>query len=408
MDLLPPLDSSPASERSAPSQRFTGRASGTRRIVTPDRNAVASEPAVEPLGEQKVPAQSLPAQLPPRRWAERTLDGCAELDERSHGWLLWLLVAAAAASAGAVPLCMSWAGAEPISAGAATGVQLLAMLGAGFTWAARCRAKGRPWQLPSVNSRLAALPRLTLLEARALLHAPKPLKLSIASRWALGAGLTGLVLASVLGLITQLSGHSLAPVLAGTSLWSACLLLLSELLRCALQAQRRPRSLPAAELALAAREFSPVLDLSAPLDVESVFLDPTPVHDVLACLSAWRTGQWLAEGKPRHSRDHVLALQHHLWFNIPGVHLERGRRLGGAVADLVVDDAVLVELQPGLQAADVPRIADWVQRCRGTWGDKPIIIVVCNAGGTEPPDAAALESLATRHGAGPLLVAIAG
>jgi hypothetical protein len=242
-----------------------------------------------------------------------------------------------------------------------------------------------------------------VLDVRLLRSAPKSLKLSILSRMALGAGIAGLVCSTVPSVAAQLLGRATGPVLAGLSLWSASLLLLAELLRWALRMQEPPRAQPAEELALAAREYSPVVDLSAPLRIESVFLEPTRVHELMAGLATWRgVQQW------HTPEDHAAALQHHLWASaMPDAQLELQRRLGqdaAGVADLVIDDTVLVDFQLGLRHADVEQVAERLRSYRLTWGDRPIVLVVCSTGSGELPDAAALNALAAQHELGPLIV----
>lgn len=399
MDPLSPVDRPAVAERPPASQRFSGRASGTRRIVSRERAAAPGEPAPERHTEQDR------EQPPPARWASRALDGCFALDTRLRGRLLWLLVGGAAAAGGAVPLSLSWSGAEQGRAPLIAALQLLALLLAGLVWVARCQSKAEGWRRESVRHRLAALPRRWLLDARLLRGAPKRLKLSILSRWTQAAGIIGLVCSTVPGVAAQLLGYAAGPVLGGLSLWSASLLLLSELLRWALRVQAPPRRLPAAELALAAREFSPVVDLSRPLQIESVFLEPTPLHALMVGLSMWRcVEQW------HTPEDHALALQHHLWAtSMPDAQLTLQRRLerdaSAGVADLVVDDAVLVDFQLGLRRADVEQVAERVRGYRRAWGDEPIVLVVCSAGSGELPCAAALDALAAQRELGSLIVA---
>jgi hypothetical protein len=243
-----------------------------------------------------------------------------------------------------------------------------------------------------------------LFDARLMRRAPKSLKLSILSRWALGAGVVGLACSTVPSSAAALLGVSPGPVLAGLSLWSVSALLFSELLRWALHVQPPPRALPEAELALAAREFSPLVDLSAPLQIESVFLEPTPLHDLMQGLSTWRADQW------HTAADCAATLQHQLWASaLPGAQLDLQRRLGqdGAapVAELVVDDSVLVDFQLGLRRQDVARVAERLRSYRLAWGARPIVLVVCSSESGTLPDAAALDALVAEQELGPLIVA---
>ncbi|HEX2677995.1 MAG TPA: hypothetical protein VHM19_15180, partial [Polyangiales bacterium] len=225
----------------------------------------------------------------------------------------------------------------------------------------------------------------------ALIHAPKNLRLSLLSRLARVAGFASLGLSSVLACL-ELSLGRLAPTLSGACLWGASSLFASQLLRLALRQQTQPPRLEASELALALREFAPIVDLSLPQELESVFLDPTALHDVMQGLSSWRdsAGCSTAQGC-------ALAFERHLasrW--LPHSRLELGRWLGpsgAGKADLVVEDCVLVDFQIGLEREHVPHVVARLQRYQQAWGKRPIVLVVLPGALHAALDSEAVESL---------------
>lgn len=385
-----PFDRARSAKHASLSTRFAGRASGTRRIVAQEPSAITGARPVTPRSEL--------SQRP--SWLRRWLDRCWQWDALSRGRLLWCLVASSAAAAGALPWLDS-------GARATLRVQLVTLLLAGILWVARCRPKGGTWQPGDVRKRLRELLATSLLDARSLRSAPKSLRLSIVSRWALAAGLAGLAVSSAVGIAAQWLGYALGPTLAGSSLWSASSVLVSALLGWALRVQAPPQQLEPGDLVLAASEIAPLVDLSQPLEVESLFLDPTLLHLTMEALGTWRAGLlWRTE------HDHAAALQRHLWqTHLPQARLERGRWLGQgkdvARADLIVDDSVLIDVQLGLEDADVPRVAERVRRYRRSWGERPIVIVLCPSRDRDAPDAAALESLVALHAAAPVIVTLA-
>jgi hypothetical protein len=179
------------------------------------------------------------------------------------------------------------------------------------------------------------------------------------------------------------------------------------LLSLALRLQTQPPRIDPAELELALREFPAIVELSSPQELESVFLDPTPLHDVMQGLSSWRdsAGWSTAQGC-------ALALQRHLASRcVPQARLELGRWLGASgahgKADLVVDDCVLVDFQIGLEREHVPHVIARLQRYRQSWGERPIVVVVLPGAKHAALDSDAIESLRAPDDAPRWIVAVA-
>ncbi len=248
-----------------PSERFIGRASGTRRIVKTELNTTAESEAVTLLP---------PPSERPQHWFVRTLEASCRLDTRLRGRLLWGAGAVAATSGAALPLLAS--GDAALGAiRAASWLSLTALSVTGFLWAARGRPKLDHWTRGSAREQLLDSLRSSLRDRLALGPAPKNLRLTLLSRLARVAGFAGLGLASALACL-ELSLGRLAPTLSGACLWGASSLLASQLSSLALRLQTQPARVEASELELARREFPPLVDLSTPQELESVFLDQVP------------------------------------------------------------------------------------------------------------------------------------
>jgi hypothetical protein len=233
-----------------------------------------------------------------------------------------------------------------------------------------------------------------------LARAPKNLRLSLLSRLTRVAGFAVLGLSIALACL-ELSLGRVAPTVSGACLWGALALFASRLLSLALRLQTQPVRVDAAELALAQREFSPIVDLSTPQELESVFFDPTPLHQVMAALSSWRDGaRW------RTPHGCALAFQRHFASRLPAARLELGRWLGtSGRADLIVDDCVLVDFQIGLERAEVPLLIERLRSYRHPWGARPIVVVMLPRAASVDRDA--LEALQAPGSAPRWIVAVA-
>jgi hypothetical protein len=335
----------------------------------------------------------------------RTLEASCRLDTRLRGRLLWGAGAVAATSGAALPLLES--GDASLGAiRAASWLSFTALSVTGFLWAARGRPKLHHWTLGGVREQLLDSLRSSLRDLLALGPAPKNLRLSLLSRLARVAGFAGLGLASALACL-ELSLGRLAPTLSGACLWGASSLFASQLLSLALRLQTQPARVEASELELALREFPPVVDLSTPQELESVFLDPTPLHDVMHGLSSWRdSGSWSS------ARGCALSLQRHLASRcLPQGRLDLGRWLGArgadGKADLVVDDCVLVDFQIGLERDQVPHVIERLRSYRQAWGERPIVVVVLPGASGRVVESGAIASLKAPGDAPRWIVAVA-
>lgn len=338
------------------------------------------------------------------RWGRQALELSPRLNAKLRGRLPRALAALATVAGVVGPLFALSTYGDAASAGACAGLTFLALLLLGWAWLTGSRedAGQRPFHV--ATHRLRTTVRLLLLDLRELARAPKTLKLFIVNRLAVGVGLIGLGLSSGMSLVQLLRGEAAGSQLGGISLMSGSLLVGSDVLRWALRSQTEPPAASGNELAIAMREFPAIVDLASPPQVETIFIRPTLLHRVMATLSDWPHGEgW------RSAEGYAAALQRHLQRRLPRARIERRRWLGKApeqiVADLVVDDAILIEVQVGCEAGSVQSALDRVRSCRQAWGTRPILLVVFEARFRDVLEGDAAESLLASHESAHLLTA---
>jgi hypothetical protein len=158
-------------------------------------------------------------------------------------------------------------------------------------------------------------------------------------------------------------------------------------------------------LALAAHEFPAVVDLSQPLDVDSVFLEPTLLHEVMQVLASWRDGaRW------QRPFACAAALQRQLRRCMPEARIDARRWLGATradgIADLILDGVVALDVQVGLDATRLEGVLERVRGRAPTWGDRPIVIVAFQSNLAELATGPAADALGALREAVPVLIAV--
>ena len=375
------------------SEHHDSNVSGTRRVL-------ASAAPIErgPGGGQDAAKGWL------SRCGRRALDVSWRLDAKLQGRLPRLLAVLATVSSGLGPVLVLWHGSPAHGAAYCAGFACVCLLLLGFVWLAQAREKGGAWRLRVAGHRIAAALRLSVLDLGDLARAPKRLKLFIVGRFALGIGLVGLGVSSCLSFVRLLRQLPVGSQLAGLTLLSGSLLVGSELLRWALHSQTERQETAGAELSIAVREFSGIVDLALPLQVETMFMHPTAVHRVMSALSEWPRTRWGgAEG-------YTAALQRHLQRCLPRARVERHRWLGDSYAqgpaDLVVDDTVLIEVQVGFSPTFAKEGFDRLHANREASGNKPIVWVVFDAPSGDSLESDATEALLALHDSALLLTVL--
>jgi len=348
-----------------PSNRLRHRSSGTRRIVTASLpNPVSGSTAPVPGPAQGLDRSSAAAP----RWL---------LAEPLRSRSLAISIAVATLAGGAAPLLAPSSHGSTLGAGVAMGVSLFSLGLATLAWTAphwQAEARlDRLWSWLELNVKLLSF------DVRALPRAPKNLALSLASHWLLRAGVAGLLGAGALSLAQQLLGMPIASRPLGLSLASAALVVVSRLLAWALRLQPHLSAEPSDTLALAAREFPAIVDASRPLELDTLFLQPTLLHRVVELLPSWRD-----RVRGTGADGHAAALQRHLWRGLPLAQMVRQHGSGAAqadgVAEFVIDDAVLVAVQVGIDRTRSHALAERLRNQAARVGARATVVVVVEAG----------------------------
>jgi hypothetical protein len=318
-----------------------------------------------------------------------------------------LSVAVATLAGGAGPLLASNSGSEAPAPGVALVISQLFLSLAVLAWTSpywqaevrldRFRSWFRAW--------LKLKLKLLALDVRALPRAPKNLALYLASHWLLRVGLAGLLASGALSLGPQFLGLPIATPLLGVSLSSAALVAVSALLGWALRLQPRGGDASPDALALAVREFPALVDASRRLEIDTVFMQPTLLHQVLDLLPSWRD---VVRGAG--ADGYASALQRHLWRGIPRAQIARLRALGSAqaddIAELLIDDAVLVAVHVGIDGTRAHSLAERLRNLARRRGARASVVVLVEARSEVLRQADVVEPLRGLHEALPVVVAV--
>jgi len=336
-----------------------------------------------------------------RRWEERAHHGRVVVDDRLHGQLSRVLASMAALSASSATLLELASCDGAASVGSWFAAACLGLLA--WVWLGPARDVEGALRPEPVRQRCAAAVRLLLHDLLDVPSAPKLLKLLILRRLVLGLGFSGLGAASLGRVANLLFAGAPSPRWLGLQLLGGSLLGLSELLAWARRAQALPEPVDVAECQLAAQEFPAVVDLAAPVELDSLFLEPTLLHRVLEALGRWDDAGWPSEA------THAQALQRHLQRYLPNSRIESecwlGETRADGIADLIIDDTVLIEVQRGFGARHAGAAIEQVKICARRWREKPIVLAIFDAGRADVLEGTAHLSLENLHESGAFVAA---
>jgi hypothetical protein len=218
--------------------------------------------------------------------------------------------------------------------------------------------------------------------------------------------LFGLVLVALTSLVTLLR-HTFGmidPALAGRSVGGAALV---AALLLQLQSRRLGASTPLAaeeraEAVTAIAGLPAILDLGEPLPA-SFIGGHTPVHRVLVALSQWRGRAWSDQVAYRE------ALERHLQRELLGSRIERQKWLGRSrrdgVADLVIDDLVLIEVRRRFSKSAAERATAALSVRARAFRDKPLLLVLFDAPREAVFETDAMNALTELHQRLPVVTA---
>jgi DNA-directed RNA polymerase subunit RPC12/RpoP len=302
-------------------------------------------------------------------------------------WQLTLAVFAAVF--GILAPCLDYWREDPDSTATELGswALLLGMVVFAIAWSSKLRDEEGRFDLTLARVRFKASLRLLLEDIEESDHSPRHLKLLLVGQFLALLALAGLIGAAALSLVRQLfdwpDPPSVFRLLSAVVLLGAALLMRG--------ASRSGRVAPApedlGESVQAAMKLPAIVDLAEPL-APSLIGENTLFHRILVALSQWGERTW-----PDEPGYHA-ALERHFQRHLPGSKIERGKWLGRSrrdgLADIVIDDLVLLEVQLGFWKASAERAAARMNDHARTWPGKPMILTVFEA-----PREAVFESSVT-------------
>lgn len=352
--------------------------------------------------ERDTPLTRVTATLRPL--GQRTLRLGLALGDFMHGrWILALLLLAVAA--GILPPLFDYLTDDPASTLSliTTALTWVAVAAFAVAWLGTLSRDDGAWDVRVAGVRAQTAIRRLAEDLQGLGRSPRYLKLHLAGELLVLLGLSGLMLAgtrSIVRLILGASDPASALRFASGVLVLAGVLVLRAGLRAAPKAAPGPVEL--AESVEAARKMPAIVDLSEPLPA-SFIGDDTSLHRILFALSEWRAHEWLDDVGYR------AALERHLQRHLPGCRVERerwlGRERGAGIADLVVDDLVLITVAHGFREPCAERALARLDAYARSWPDRPLLLAVFDASREAALESSATASLVELHRRLPLVTA---
>jgi hypothetical protein len=337
-----------------------------------------------------------------RPLAERLVGLGRKLDEQMDGrWPAALAVLGVAC--GILPPIFDYLAEDhrSISSVLASLVVLVGLTASALVWLAKLQRDDGVWDWQVAGARAETTIRRLLEDAEQLGRSPRYLKLQLGGVLLVWLGAIGSGLAACRSLVRVALGESDPPsVLRFVSglLLVASVLLLRAAERATPSAATDPAEL--GEAIEAASKLPPIVDLSEPLPPFSVG-DDSPLHRIVFALSEWRGRRWLDEAGYR------AALERHLQRHLPGVRVERERRLGRSrregVADLIVGGLVLIEVKHGFRQRSAERALARLNALSPSWSGKPMLVVIFDASREVVFDGATTPALIDLHRRLPML-----
>jgi hypothetical protein len=350
--------------------------------------------------ERETPFSRMTARLRP--FAERALELGRSVEQRLHG--RWRVAfATLGVACGILPPIFDYLTDDPgSSAGRVASVAVL-FTGVAFAlaWLGKLRQDDGTWDWKVAGVRLQTTARRLIEDLQDLPRSPRYLLPLSVGELLVALGVGGSSLVACRSIVRLLLGHTDPPSLlrfvSGVVLVGGVL---------ALRAAQRgapkaaPGPLELGESLAAARHLPPILDLSEPLPT-SIVGEDTPLHRIVFALSQWRDRECLDEAGYR------AALERHLQRHLPTARVERERWFGRSrhdgVADIIVGDLVLIQVNQGFRQRSAERVIAAMKQNARTWPGKPMILTIFGASREvvfESPGTAALIDL---HQALPML-----
>jgi hypothetical protein len=310
------------------------------------------------------------------------------IDDQMHGRWRKLLILLSLLCGVVAPLVDYYLLGERVSTfrNIASGVILLAIAVFATAKLDKLRDDGGRWSLTVAWQSVQTRARLIAEDITEFGSSPRYLKLFIAGQLVGIAGLAGLTWANSVSVVRVVLGIVDTPsdlrTWSGVAVFVAALLLQSALRR----APKSPIGNQGKAVA-AATHLPAIVDLSDPLPF-SFSGGGTPVHAVLTALSLWRSRPWPTEA------GYQAALERHFQRRLPRSRVQREKWMGqtraSGIADIIIDDLVLIEVKRGFAKASADRAKGQLDGYVQTWPGKPILLVIFDA-----PKESVFDSVAT-------------
>jgi hypothetical protein len=272
-----------------------------------------------------------------------------------------------------------------------------------LAWAGRLGPSAGSSFTRAAGARLKARLRLSSEDLEELGRSPRHLKLLVVGELLGAAGLLGLSAASLRSVGRLLLGRDDIP----TALrWASGVALIVGIILMQRAQKLAPVSAPGPEdlneSVTAASKLPAIVDLSDPLP-PSFIGEYTPLHRILMVLSEWRSPAW------PDVVGYQAALERHFQRHLTGSRVERDRWLGRSrrdgVADLVVDDLVLIMVRHGFHAPAADRAVAELDALARRWQGRPLLLLIFDAPRDDVFEGPGTPALRELHARLPMLTA---
>lgn len=359
------------------------------------------EPIPSPLAAALAGAQGAARGLSSfGRWVLRA---CESADRVFAGRRLWLIASATSFAGASLALNRLLDNDTLAKVSTLSGIALLYPIWLmAFAFAGNLRDEGGQWRGRVVFQRLGAFWRGVVAEIETIGEAPTHIRWRLATAGFGALTLTVFAVANILTVFVLGAGDltdSTAVVEATETLatWGWLGALLTGLVGIgwwrSSPATRVVETFDDSEAWELTSQLPPIVALYAG---ESAPSGDTFLHEMLDVLASWPARTWPTE------TDYQLALKRHMERSLPGVLIEREKRLGPSrsdgIADFVIADAIILELKKGFRRkTDIDRALGQMDNYSVRHPDKPAMLVIFEANAEDVLEASVTPRLRALH-----------
>lgn len=330
------------------------------------------------------------------RSGQAILQFCGTLDEQLEGKRVWILAGfvglagATSAMEGAVE------GVDPVW-GVLTG-NLLLLVGwfLTFSFAGSLRDEDGIWRGSLIFGRLASVGRALWAELASFGEAPPHIRWRTLAIVFAALSLATFAFGNLTALLLRAFGDSSPELLSDVAGWGWLGAVLAGLFwflwfRTAPQ-KRAVQIFDSGTARHVTSDLPPIIALGE----ESPPSGDTLVHEILEVLARWKPRLWPSE------KDYQFALQRHLERHMPGIAIEREKRVGSSrgdgIADFVLGESVILELKRGFRSkGTIDRAIGQMQNYADKCPEMPSLLVLFEANLEDVVESPATSRLAVLH-----------